>query len=120
MKANRKRKRFIRPIAIWLLIFQVAVFFLGKTTAMGGTNHPNSDDHQYASDRDVNVLKILAVLENKIEDQQLLEKTKKKLFTLDDGQTRLIASLSDRVAKEGDTTGASIAFLLMTVLITLL
>jgi hypothetical protein len=49
-----------------------------------------------------------------------LGKTKKKLITLSDGKTRLLASLSDRVAEERDTTGSDIAFLLMTVLITLL
>lgn len=112
-------KRFIRPIAIWLVLLQIVIFLLGTTTATSGAANPNSDD-QYASNRRANVLRILAVLENKIEDQQLLEKTKEKLFTLNDGQTRLIASLSDRVAKEGNTMGASISFLLMTVLITLL
>jgi len=112
-------ERFIRPIAIWLVIFQIAIFLLGTTIATGGTTDPNSYN-QYASNRGADVLRILAVLENKIEDQQLLEKTKEKLFTLNDGQTRLIASLSDRVAKEGNTMGASISFLLMTVLITLL
>jgi hypothetical protein len=49
-----------------------------------------------------------------------LERTKEKLFTLSDKQARLIASLSDQVNQEGNTTAASIAFLLMTVLITLL
>jgi hypothetical protein len=66
------------------------------------------------------VSKILTALESKVEDPQLLEKTKKKLTSLSDGQTRLIASLSDRVAQERNTAGSDIAFLLMTVLITLL
>ena len=119
MKARREMKRIIRLTAIWLVLFQIAIFFLGTTNATSGAPNPNSDG-SYASNRRADVLRILAVLENKIEDQQLLEKTKEKLFTLNDGQTRLIASLSDRMAKEGNTTGASIAFLLMTVLITLL
>ena len=92
---------------------------LGVTTVAGGTTDPDFDD-PYASNRGTDVLQILAVLENKIEDQQLLEKTKEKLFTLRDGQTRLIASLSDQVNQDGNTTAASIAFLLMTALITLL
>jgi hypothetical protein len=66
------------------------------------------------------VSKILLVLENRIEDQQLLEKTRDKLLTLNDRQIRLIASLSDRVHTEGNTTGSDIAFLLMTALITLI
>ena len=112
-------KKFVRPMAIWLIFFQIAIFLLGIRTVTGGTTDPNFDD-PYASNRGTDVLQILAVLENKIEDQQVLEKTKEKLFTLNDGQTRLIASLSDQVAKGGNSTGASIAFLLVTVLITLL
>lgn len=112
-------KKFTRPIAIWLILFQIAIFLLGIRTATGGTTDPNFDD-LYASNQGTNVLKIIAALENKIEDQQVLEKTKEKLFTLNDGQTRLIASLSDRVAMGGNSARASIAFLLVTVLITLL
>ena len=107
MKASRNRKRFIQPIAIWLITFQIATFFWGTATATGRRTNPNSND-RYVLNSDADVLKIIAVLENKIEDQPLLEKTKKKLFTLNDKQTRLIASLSDRVDKEGDATGASI------------
>jgi hypothetical protein len=66
------------------------------------------------------VSKILWVFENRVEDQQLLERAKDKLLTLDQRQLRLIASLSDRVAMEGNTTGSDIAFLLMTALITLI
>ncbi len=112
-------KQLVRLIAIWLVIFQIALFFLVTTNARSGAINPDSGA-QYLSNHGIHVTKILAVLENKIEDQQVLERTKEKLFTLNDGQTRLIASLSDRVAREGETTGASIAFLLMTALITLL
>ncbi len=119
MKANNERKRCVPRMAIWLATFQIAIFFWGTTMAAGGTTHPSAKD-PFAWNGRADVLKILVVLEDNIEDQLLLEKTKKKLFTLNEGQTRLIASLSDRVAKEGDAPGASIAFLLMTVLITLL
>jgi len=119
MNPKRGQKRFIRLIAIWVIIFQIAIFLLGITTGTSGAANPNFDD-QYASNRRADVLKILAVLENKIEDQQLLQKAKGKLLTLGDRQTQLIASLSDRVAKEGNTTGSDIAFLLMRTLITLL
>ncbi len=66
------------------------------------------------------MIKILSILENKIGDHQLLQKAKDKLLTLGDRQTQLIAILSDRVAKEENTVGSDIAFLLMTALITLL
>jgi hypothetical protein len=119
MNPKRGQKRFIRLIAIWVIIFQIAIFLLGITVATSGTTDPNFDDPSL-SHRRSDVLKILAVLENKIEDQQLLQKAKGKLLTLGDRQTQLIASLSDRVTKEGITTGIDIAFLLMTALITLL
>jgi len=66
------------------------------------------------------VSKILSVFENRIEDQPLLERTRDKLLALDQRQLRLIASLSERVTKEGNTAGSDIAFLLMTALITLI
>jgi len=109
----------IKPITIGLVILQLAIFLLITTIAASGATGPSSNE-QYTSDRRTNVLKILSVLENKIGDQQLLQRAKEKLFTLGDRQTQLIASLSDRVAKEKNTTGSDIAFLLMTALITLL
>ena len=119
MNPKRGQKRFIQRIAIWVVIFQIAIFFLGITVATSGTTDPNFDDISLSHLRS-DVLKILSVLENRIEDQQLLEKAKHKLSVLDERQTRLIASLSDRVTQEGNTTGSDIAFLLMMALITLL
>ena len=119
MKPKRDRKRLIRRIAIWLVIFQIAIFPLGTTVAISGTTDPHFDDRSLSHLRS-DVLKILSVLENKIEDQQLLGKTKEKLLSLSDRETRLIASLADRVTQEGNTAGSDIAFLLMTALITLL
>ena len=112
-------RTFIQFIMISFILFQIAIFPLATTAAVRPTVDPNSDD-PYAFQRRANMSKILTVLESRIEDPQLLGKTQKKLITLSDGQTRLIASLSDRVAEERNTTGSDIAFLLMTVLITLL
>ena len=112
-------REFIRPIMISFIIFQIVIFPLATTAAVRPTVDPNSDD-PYAFQRRANMSKILTVLESRVEDPQLLGKAKKKLITLSDGQTRLIASLSDRVVEEGSTAGSDIAFLLMTVLITLL
>jgi hypothetical protein len=119
MNPKRDRKRLIRRIAIWLVIFQIAIFPLGTTVAISRTTDPHFDDPS-ASHLRSDVLKILSVLENKIEDQQLLGKTKEKLLSLSDRETRLIASLADRVTQGGNTTGSNVAFLLMTALITLL
>jgi hypothetical protein len=112
-------KKFIQLIMISFILFQIAIVPLAATAAVRPTVPPNLED-PFVSKQRVNVSKILTVLESKVEDPQLLGKTKKKLTSLSDGQTRLIASLSDRVVEERNTTGSDIAFLLMTVLITLL
>jgi hypothetical protein len=119
MNIKRTQKRYIRLIAIWVIIFQTAIFPLGTTVAISRTTDPHFDDPSLTHLKS-DVLKILSVLENKIEDLQLLGKTKEKLLSLSDRETRLIASLADRVTQEGNTTGSDIAFLLMTALITLL
>jgi len=116
---KREMRTFIQLIMISFMLFQIAIFPLATTAAVRPTVDPHSED-PFVSKQRANVSKILTVLESRIEDPQLLGKTQKKLITLNDGQTRLIASLSDRVAEERNTTGSDIAFLLMTVLITLL
>ena len=117
---KKELKRFVRPLGTGLLILQIVVFPAGIPAATSGSTIPSSDD-EYVSNRMANILKVCSVLENRIEDQQLLEKTKHKVLTLSDGQTRLLASLSDRANKEGNTTAVGeFAFLLMTALITLL
>jgi len=120
MNPKRDRKRLIRRITICLVIFQIAIFPLGTTVAISRTTDPHFVDNPSASHLRSDMLKILSVLENKIEDQQLLGKTKEKLLSLSDRETRLIASLADRVTQGGNTTGSNVAFLLMAALITLL
>ena len=105
----------MKPLTLWVAI----LLLTGTATAIGSIIN-NPPEHQLAPGRETHVLKILTALENKIENPQLLERTREKLQSLSERQTRLIASLSDRVIKEGNSAGASIALLLMTVLITLL
>jgi hypothetical protein len=114
-----KAKRFVKTVAAGLALVQWFIFLPSTTMAASGKNASDAPaPYELGSSEDVT--KILSVFENRIEDQQLLERTKDKLLTLDQRQIRLIASLSDRVAKEGNTTGSDIAFLLMTALITLI
>jgi energy-converting hydrogenase Eha subunit H len=113
-----KAKRFADTVVIGLTIFQWLIFLPSTTHAGIGKNVPSFND-QYLLSFSADVFKILSVLEKKMEDQQSLEKTRDKLFTLNHEQIRLMASLSDRVAKGGNTTGSEVAFLLMTALITL-
>jgi hypothetical protein len=114
-----KTMRFVKTVATGLALIQWLVFLPRTTTAASGKNA--SDSYApYTLSFSSDVSKILSVFENRIEDQQLLRRTKDKLLTLDQRQIRLIASLSDRVTKEGNTTGSDIAFLLMTALIALI
>ena len=112
-------KRFVQVIAAGFVLAQWLIF-LPSTTMAGSQKNAFDADAPYVMSSLTDVSKILLVLENRIEDQQLLEKTRDKLLTLNDRQIRLIASLSDRVHTEGNTTGSDIAFLLMTALITLI
>lgn len=111
-------KAIVRTIATGLAVAQWLLFLPTGAIAKSGKTVPKLDT-QYALSSSPDVSKILWVLENRIEDRRLLEKTKDKLLTLDQRQIRLIASLSDQVVR-GDTTGSDIAFLLMTVLIALI
>ena len=114
-----KAMAFVKSVAAGLVLAQCLIFL--PTASIAKTGKPDSDPGAtYRLSFSADVSQILSVLENRTEDQQLLEKTKDKLLTLDHRQIRLIASLSDRVMKEGNTTGSEIAFLLMTVLITLI
>jgi len=114
-----KIKRIAETIATGFALAQWLIFLPVATPASGGKNASEADA-RYVLSSSTDVSKILSVLENRLEDQQLLERTKDKLLTLDQRQIRLIASLSERVVKEGNTAGSDIAFLLMTALITLI
>ena len=114
-----KTTRFVKAVATGLALVQWLTFLPGAAIAAGGKSASVSHA-PYVVSLSADVSRILLVFENRIEDQELLKRTKDKLLTLDQRQLRLIASLSDRVAKEGNTTGSDIAFLLMTALITLI
>jgi hypothetical protein len=119
MRMKLKPKRFVKTVATGLALVQWSIFLPSTTIAAGGKNA--SDAHaRHVMGFSADVSKILSVFENRIEDQPLLERTKDKLLALDQRQLRLIASLSERVAKGGNTAGSDIAFLLMTALITLM
>ena len=114
-----KEKRFVRTVATGLALVQWFIFLPSTTIAASGKNASDSRA-RHVMGFSADVSKILSVFENRIEDQQLLERTKDRLLALEKRQLRLIASLSERVAKEGNTAGSDIAFLLMTALITLI
>lgn len=63
--------------------------------------------------------KIMSVLEDRIEDPEVLAKTRDKLHTLSDEEIRLVSSLCDRIATGERTAQADIVFSLVTALIVL-
>ena len=67
----------------------------------------------------VEMLKILPVLENKIESRKLLEKSKEKIFAMNGRELHLVAALCEKISDEGQTVSSDIAFLLVTALIVL-
>lgn len=83
---------------------------------MAETTGPGSG---HSHNRKGDMLKILSVLESKMEGERIPEKARDKLSTLGDGQLRLMASLSELVADDGHRAAADIAFLLITALIVL-
>ena len=67
----------------------------------------------------VEMLKILPVLEDKIGDRKLLEKSKETLFIMNSRELHLVASLCEKISDERQTVSSDIAFLLVTALIVL-
>jgi len=67
----------------------------------------------------VEMLKILPVLEDKIENRKLLEKSKEKIFNMKSRELHLVAALCEKISDEGQTVSTDIAFLLVTALIVL-
>jgi hypothetical protein len=65
------------------------------------------------------MLKILPVLELKIENKKLLEKSKEKILAMDDRELHLVVALCEKISDEQQAVSSDIAFLLVTALIVL-
>ncbi len=65
------------------------------------------------------IVNILSVLEERTNDERLIEKAKQKLATMNERDLRLMASLCDRIWVGGDDAGADIAFLMTAMLVVL-
>jgi len=63
--------------------------------------------------------KIVAAMESRIADPKRIDTARNKLLHMDEKQTRLLSVLSDRILVDDTSVGASIAFLLVAVLIAL-
>ena len=101
----------------FLTIF--SVFIVQPPLAASRISQPQGISLSYKTEREEDQHKILGVLENKMGGKKLSARAKEKILTLNEGQTRLITSLCDRIAENGHAAGAEIAYFLITALILL-
>jgi hypothetical protein len=111
-------KKTMHPIYICFLSL-LFTFSIWNPAVQAETRRSNADEEYRGMHRETDMTKILSVLGKKVDDQKMLERTREKLFTLQEPQFSLIASLSEQIIKEGNQPGVDIAFLLITILIVL-
>lgn len=102
------------------LLFLMTFAFLptNGTPAFGAAIAPKPATVREAG-HNSEISKILPVLEDKIRDRKLLEKSKDKIYNMDDREVRLVAALCEKISYEGETVSSDIAFFLVTALIVL-
>ncbi len=93
------------------------LFILGGGPAFGAVTAHKQPVHETAVNGGIK--KILPVLEDKIHNQKLLEKSKEKVYGMGDREIKLVAALCEKISDEGETVSSDIAFLLVTALIVL-
>ena len=75
--------------------------------------------HSAPSATSAEMVNILSMLEERADDERLIEKAKQKLATMNERDLRLMASLCDRIWVTGNDAGADIAFLMTAMLVVL-
>ncbi|MHB8845166.1 MAG: hypothetical protein ACYC7L_10520 [Nitrospirota bacterium] len=121
MRLTGKRNASTRAIALLSLLFLFAPAAVSPASARTGTAaQPASLPRveQFRA-RNAELQTVLSVIEHRTRDGKVLEKMQKKLFTLGDRQLRLAASLCERITRNDQSTGASIAFSIVTAMIVL-
>ena len=103
-----------------MLSFFVALAFLpaSGTPASGAVTERNLPMVSETA-HNGEVYKILPVLEDKIHDRKLLEKSKEKVFSMGDREVKLVAALCEKISDKRETVSSDIAFFLVTALIVL-
>lgn len=100
-----------------LFLFQVFFVVSGSSAFDASTAQKLTPAHMTAYKGDIK--KILPVLQEKIHDGKILEKSKEKIYSMDSGEVKLVATLCEKISDGGDTISSDIAFLLVTALIVL-
>lgn len=109
-----KKETLRKAGLLWVLFLILSGPLFSETTgyaATGLNTVPNLDSEKYQSE-------ILSLLGQRIDNQQIIHKAREKLQSLDEGQLRLIASLSERIMVNR-SAGADVAYLLLAALIIL-
>jgi hypothetical protein len=102
-----------------LSFFMSFAFLLARgTPASGATTAPKLPMVRETA-HNGEIYKILPVLEDKIHDRKLLEKSKEKIYSMGDREVRLVAALCEKISDERETVSSDIAFFLVTALIVL-
>ena len=107
----------ITKLAIWIL--SIPLLIVNPCLSAGRPSHTDQLKPARVVEVQAEIPKILAVLECKVEDHNLLETAKKKLLTLDRRKMQLLSSLCDQISNDGQSAGSDVAFLVMTILIVL-
>jgi hypothetical protein len=102
------------------MIISAAVLPWSCSEAEGTSAGPQMIASTTGIHRQAVVANIRSILDAKLGSADVSTKVQDKLQTLDDRHLRLLASLAERIAPEGNTPGADIAFLLLTALVVLL
>jgi hypothetical protein len=115
MKTNPAK--LLNRISLRLMALLCALLIGGSSITEAGIDRSRLNHPLNLDQRDQNIAKIQAVLENRCEGLEITEKVRDKLATMNDKQIRLIASLADLIWKNGHIAGADISLFVITVLI---
>ena len=111
-----------------ILVVVVSLTAIDQVSAVPRVYPPSGSAHPTADDAlkiwkngpvTAETSKIMSVLEDRIEDPEVLAKTRNKLLTLSDEEIRLVSSLCNRISAGERTARAEIVFSLVTALIVL-
>lgn len=113
-------KRLMTVMAIAATTLCLVVVGAGEARAAARADAPQPRQRsQVATDRRAEVAAILSVLERRIADPNARQRAAEKLGRLSDRQIDLLASLSGRLAVDGDGPAAGVGLLLITALLIL-
>ena len=113
-----KMPEIIRIYWLFPFAFLIAFFFCWQSPASAAVSAPKrGPSHENLMRKEMP--KILPVLEERMADKRLVEKSKEKLYGMGDREIRLISALCERIPREDSSVGGDIAFFFVSALIVL-